>query len=142
MYGVMVMVELTIEAVLENLEKVNSFVTTAIEPVKCSPRVTMQLLMAVEEIFVNIAHYAYTPGKGPATISCEVKLDTPLQVIIKFIDGGMPYNPLQNQDPDTSLPVEERDIGGLGILLVKKSMDSVLYEYDNGKNILTIIKTV
>ncbi|MEG1979380.1 MAG: ATP-binding protein, partial [Victivallaceae bacterium] len=103
------MVELTIEAVPENLEKVNNFVRTAIEPVKCAPRATMQLLMAVEEIFVNIAHYAYNPGKGPATISCEVRLESPVQVTIKFIDGGMPYNPLQKQDPDTSLAAEERD---------------------------------
>ena len=88
----------------------------------------------------NIARYAYHPEVGEATIRCEVGGE-PLQVVIQFMDGGKPYNPLEKDDPDTTLGVEEREIGGLGIFMVKKSMDKIDYEYSDGKNILTI-KTV
>ena len=88
---------------------------------------------------MNIAHYAYHPDIGDATIRCQVGGD-PLQVIIQFLDHGRPFNPLEREGPDTSLSAEDRDIGGLGILMVKKSMDQVEYAYEDGKNILTILK--
>ena len=99
----------------------------------------MQIAIAVEEIYVNIARYAYHPEVGEATIRCEVGGE-PLQVVIQFMDGGKPYNPLEKDDPDTTLGVEEREIGGLGIFMVKKSMDDISYTYADGKNILTIRK--
>ncbi len=100
-----------------------------------------QLAIAVEELYVNIAHYAYGDEEGKATI--KIGFDgEPMQVTIRFIDEGVPYNPLEKQDPDTSLSAEERDIGGLGIFMVKKSMDSMEYEYQDGKNILTIQKVI
>ena len=101
----------------------------------------MQVQIAVEEIFVNLAHYAYGSEQGTATIRVEVGGD-PLQVIITFIDQGVPYDPLKKEDPDISLSAEERQIGGLGIFMVKKSMDDVKYEYKDGKNILTISKKI
>ena len=99
----------------------------------------MQIALAVEEIFVNIANYAYNPGKGNATVRVEVEKD-PLTVTITFIDGGVPYDPLKKDDPDVTLSAEERSIGGLGVFLVKKTMDDVSYEYKDGKNILSIKK--
>ena len=99
----------------------------------------MQIELAVEEIFVNIAHYAYRPQIGQATVRVEVK-EEPLSVIITFIDRGVPYDPLKRSDPDVTLSAEEREIGGLGIFMTKKVMDEVAYEYKDGQNVLTLKK--
>ena len=95
--------------------------------------------IAVEELFVNIAGYAYRPEIGIAVIQVSV-FEDPLSVEITFIDNGKQYDPLAKDDPDTTLSVKERKKGGLGIFMVKKSMDNVKYEYKDGKNILTIKK--
>ena len=97
----------------------------------------MQIEVAVEELFVNIAHYAYAPDTGSATIRTEITAGT---AEITFIDSGVQYDPLAKPDPDVSLPASERQVGGLGIFMVKKSMDDMRYEYRDGKNILTIVK--
>ncbi len=99
----------------------------------------MQVQVAVEEIFVNIARYAYDSDDETVTIRVEVG-GTPTQAIITFIDHGIPYDPLKKEDPNITLSANERQIGGLGIFMVKKTMDDVKYEYSNGKNILTIFK--
>ena len=101
----------------------------------------MQIDVALEEIFINIANYAYQPGKGPATVRVDVT-DNPLTVTITFVDHGIPYDPLAKDDPDVTLPADEREIGGLGIFMVKQSMDDVIYEYRDGHNILTIKKAL
>lgn len=135
------MAELTLQASLEKLDEVLAFVEENLEKNECPMKVLMQVQIAVEEIFVNIAHYAYDSEQGTATIRVEVGGD-PLQVIITFIDQGVPYDPLKKEDPDVTLSAEERQIGGLGIFMVKKSMDDVKYEYADGKNILTISKKI
>ena len=99
----------------------------------------LQIRLAVEEIFVNIASYAYDPSVGPAEVRCEV-LEDPLRVIIQFLDGGKPFDPLAREDADISEDGLMMREGGLGILLVKETMDDVSYTYENGKNILTILK--
>ena len=101
----------------------------------------MQIDIAVEELFVNIAHYAYNPEVGPVTIRVEVQKE-PLAVTVTFIDHGVPYDPLAKEDPDITLSAEERQIGGLGIFMVKKSMDDIAYEYKDGQNILYIKKKI
>jgi serine/threonine-protein kinase RsbW len=101
----------------------------------------MQLDIAVEELYVNIARYAYHPEIGNATVRCTVGGD-PLQVTVQFLDGGKPYNPLLNEDPNVTLTAEERSIGGLGIYMVKKSMDEIEYQYLEEKNVLTIRKKI
>lgn len=131
--------ELTIAATLENLAQVQAFVEEELEKHDCPMKAIMQVSIAVEEIYVNIAHYAYHPEVGEATIRCSVGGE-PLQVIIQFLDSGRPFDPLAKEDADTTLSAEEREAGGLGILMVKKSMDSVEYAYENGKNVLTIKK--
>lgn len=131
--------ELDIEAVLDNLTEVMEFVDTQLEEADCPMKIQMQIDLAVEEIFVNIAHYAYNPETGPATVRVEVKPDSSA-VTITFIDQGVPYDPLAKADPDVTLALNERSIGGLGIFLVKKNMDDVSYEYVNGSNILTMQK--
>lgn len=131
------MKELIIDALTENLDAVIAFVTEQLEAVACSMKAQMQIEVAVEELFVNIAHYAYAPGIGTATIQTEITADT---AEITFIDSGVQYDPLAKPDPDVSLPASERQIGGLGIFMVKKSMDDMRYEYRDRKNILTIVK--
>lgn len=105
------------------------------------PKTFHAIAIAVEEIFVNIAHYAYRPDVGEATIRCEVRRQ-PVQVTIEFLDSGRPYNPLVHDAPDIACSATERSIGGLGILMVKNLMDTVKYEYRDGKNILTIQKNM
>lgn len=133
------MKELTLEANTDNLYKVLSFVDEQLESFSCPMKIQFQIDVAVEELFVNIAHYAYTPETGTATIRVKIEED-PLSASITFIDSGIPYNPLEKEDPDVTLSAEERGIGGLGIYMVKKSMDDMIYEYTDGQNILTIKK--
>ena len=135
------MKELTIAATVENIEVVTDFVNEQLEALDCPIKVQMQIDIAIDELFSNIAHYAYNPEVGDATVRVEVTED-PLAVVITFIDKGVPYDPLAKADPDTTLSAEERKIGGLGIYMVKKSMDDVTYEYKDGQNILAIKKNL
>lgn len=135
------MQELNIEAKTENLEKVLEFVDEEIDKLEISQKIRTQIDIAVEELFVNIAHYAYRPDVGPATVRVEVEKEPPA-VSITFIDHGIPYDPLAKEDPDITLSAEERNIGGLGIFMVKKSMDYIEYEYKDGQNILHIRKLI
>ena len=133
--------ELTLEARVENLDQVLSFVDGYLEQLGCPMKAQLQIDVAVEELFVNIAHYAYKPGIGSATIRVEAAQEPPA-VSITFIDRGTPYDPLKKPDPDVTLSAEERQIGGLGIYMVKKSMDDIQYRYEDGQNILTIRKKI
>lgn len=133
------MKELSLEARIEDLDRVLAFVDEQLEALDCPMKAQMQLDVAVEELYVNIAHYAYAPSTGPATIRVEGESDPP-GVRITFLDRGVPYDPLAKEDPDVTLSAEERPIGGLGIYMVKKSMDDVAYEHRDGQNILCIRK--
>ena len=135
------MKELILAATVENIEVVTDFVNEQLEELDCPMKVQMQIDIAIDELFGNIAHYAYNPEVGDATVRVEVTED-PLAVVITFIDSGVPYDPLAKEDPDTTLSAEDRQIGGLGIYMVKKSMDDITYEYKDGQNILTIKKNL
>lgn len=135
------MKELTINATLENIQTVTDFVDGQLEELGCSMKAQMQIDIAIDELFGNIVHYAYNSEVGPVTVRVEVTED-PLAVSITFIDNGVPYDPLAKTDPDVTLSAEEREIGGLGIFMVKKSMDEISYEYRSGQNILTIKKNM
>ncbi len=135
------MKELTIAATVENIGTVTAFVEAQLEALECPMKARMQISIAIDELFGNIAHYAYSPEVGEATVQVEVT-EEPLSVVITFIDGGVPYDPLAAADPDTSLPAEERIPGGLGIFMVKKSMDEIIYRYEGGKNILSVRKKI
>lgn len=130
---------LDIEATAANLAAVTDFVNARLDATDCSPKARMQIELAVEEIFVNIANYAYAPEIGRATVRVTVSED-PLSVTITFIDRGVPYDPLKKADPDVTLSAADREIGGLGIFMTKKVMDDVAYEYRDGQNILTLKK--
>ena len=133
------MKELTITATVENIGPVTDFVNEQLEALDCPMKAQMQIDIAIDELFGNIAHYAYHPEVGNATVRVEVT-EEPLAVIVTFIDKGMPYDPLRAAEPDITLSAEERNLGGLGIYMVKKSMDEITYEYKDGKNILSIKK--
>ena len=127
--------KLKIKATDESLQEVNTFIHSVLP--KDSPDIILnQIDLAVEEIFVNIAHYS---GSQEANINCTMCNDI---LTIVFSDAGTPFNPLEKPDPDITLSAEEREIGGLGIFLTKKFMDSVDYEFTNGKNVLTITKKI
>ena len=130
--------ELILPARVENLEEVQSFVAERIGE-DCSPKTQMQIDLAVEEIFVNIASYAYAPGEGPAAVKVEVPEDRS-SATITFRDRGVPYDPLAREDPDVSSLASDRQIGGLGVFLTKQLMDEVRYEYKDGQNVLTMRK--
>ena len=123
----------------ENLPELQAFVEERLEAADCPMKARMQISLAVEEIFVNIAHYAYAPEKGMATVRVEISED-PVTVTITFLDHGVPFDPLAKTDPDLSLDAEKRQIGGLGIFLTRQFMDDVAYAYKNGQNILTLKK--
>ena len=131
--------ELEIKALTENLQDVLDFVEGHMEEMDAPMKVMIQMNIAVEEIFVNIAHYAYKPDTGMAVIQVETDRENN-QISITFIDAGKPFDPLAKPDPDVTLSSEERNIGGLGIYMVKKSMDDMRYEYIDGKNTLKITK--
>ena len=130
--------EMKITADDKNMEKVNEFIHSCL-PSDCTDIVINKIDLAVEEIFVNIAHYAYNPTVGEAWITASF-VDNVLTVVFK--DNGKEFNPIAKEDPDITLSAEERDVGGLGIFLTKKFMDSVDYEYKNGQNVLTIRKKI
>ena len=130
------MKRIVIPAKDESLDEVIGFVEAELEAAECSAKLRAMINIAVEEIFVNIAHYAYE-NEGDATIDCEIAGH---KLSVTFTDSGFPYNPLEKEDPDTSIDVSERHIGGLGIYIAKKSMDNIKYRHKNGKNILTIEK--
>ncbi|MBO4278852.1 MAG: SpoIIE family protein phosphatase [Spirochaetales bacterium] len=134
--------ELEIDADLKNLEEVLAFVDSRLEERDCPMPVQVSIDVAVEELFVNIAHYAYleTPeGKGKAWIRIGFRQD-PTTMVLTLIDKGTPFDPVAKPDPDVTLKAEDRKIGGLGIYMVKKSMDSMVYERRDDMNILTITK--
>ena len=135
------MQEIHIEATIDNIPTVTAWVDEQLEALDCPMKAQMQIDIAIDELFSNIARYAYNPETGPATVRIEV-VKEPLAVVITFIDKGIPYDPLQQKDPNTKLPIEEREVGGLGIYMVKKTMDEVTYSYKDGQNILTIKKNI
>ena len=135
------MKEMTIAATVENIDVVTDFVNEQLEVYDCPMKAQMQIDIAIDEFFSNIAHYAYNPETGDATVRVEV-VEDPMAVVITFIDKGIPYDPLKKADPNTALSAEEREIGGLGIFMVKKTMDDITYEYKDGQNILKIKKNL
>ena len=133
--------EITLDAAVENIDAVTDFVNTKLETIDCPMKAQMQIDVAIDELFGNIARYAYPDGKGQATVQLTLS-QAPTAVEITFIDSGIPFDPLAQKEPDTTLSAEERGIGGLGIHLVKKTMSDVRYARIDGKNMLTIRKVL
>ena len=131
------MIEKVFPASVSEMDNVNAFVEEQLDALGCSMKASMQIMVAVEELFVNVASYAYPQGGGTVIITIS---DDGESVSITFTDSGIFFDPLAKKDPDITASAEERGIGGLGIFMVKKTMDDVKYNYQDGKNILTIVK--
>ena len=134
------MKELTVEAIVEQIETVTEFVNAELEKLDCPMKARIQLDIAIDEIVSNIAYYAYGEKTGSVTVRIEA-LQKENGVQLMFLDSGVPYDPLTRQDPDISAEIEERKEGGLGIFLVRKTMDDMKFEYKDGQNCLTIRKS-
>ena len=130
---------LKIAADTDKLPDVLVFVDGILEENDCPIKAQMQIDVALEELFVNIAHYAYPEHNGEAEIRMSVEDG---MAAITLIDSGIPYDPLAKPDPDVTLSAEDRKIGGLGIYMTKKLMDDIVYSYTDGQNILTIKKNI
>ena len=131
--------EMTLSATVDNIEVVTDFVNAELKRMGCPLDIVRQIDIAVDELFGNIARYGYeTPG-GRVTVRIGAA-ETPSGAVITFIDRGKPFNPLRAKAPDITLKPRERRIGGLGIYMVKKSMDGIDYVRENGCNKLSIRK--
>ena len=131
----------TFPAKAESLSDVLGFVEESLEKFECPIKLQTAICVAIEEVFVNVAHYAYPDGEGDMSLC--IGFDTQSRVItFRMIDKGIPFDPLKKPDPDITLSAEEREVGGLGIFIAKKTMDSLNYSYENGENILTMIKKI
>jgi len=133
--------KLSLPAKRENIPEVIDFVDRELDELGCPEKTKTQINIAIDELYGNISSYAYGEGSGEATVLVDHDSSTGA-VSISFQDEGKPFNPLESGEPDVTLSARERKVGGLGIFLVRKSMDDVLYEYRDGKNILTIRKTL
>lgn len=133
------MMEITLPAIIENVEKVTDFVNAELDKINCPAKTKAEIDVAIDELFSNIAKYAYDSKEGNATVKVEVS-ESQRVADITFIDDGLPFNPLQKADPNVKLDLDEREVGGLGIFMVKKKMDNIEYEYKNNQNILKITK--
>lgn len=133
------MKEITVDAMIENMNTVTAFVDDFLDQIACPMKSKIQINIVIDEIFGNICHYAYKDSVGTVTVRVESG-NTPKAVFLTFTDNGIPYNPLETEDPDITLSSEERKIGGLGIYLVKKNMDEMKYEYVNQQNRLWMEK--
>lgn len=131
--------ELVVPAINDNLDKVVDFVGAFLQETQFQNKQIIQVSIAVEEIFINIASYAYAPDVGSAKIICRLEGS---KAIIGFVDSGKPYNPLLSNDPDVTQSAEQRGVGGLGVFMVKNLMDNINYKYEDGKNILIIEKNI
>lgn len=135
------MKELRLAATLEGIPAVTAFIDEQLEALACGMKAQMQIDVAIDEVFANIAHYAYPGGAGEAAVRFDFDPATRVATL-EFEDKGVAFDPLQRDDPDVTLSAEERQIGGLGIFLVKKTMDGVEYRREDGRNVLTLRKKI
>lgn len=131
------MAQVTVKAAVDSLDAVNDFLSEEMEKAELSMKLQTSLSLVVEEVFVNIAHYAYAPGEGDATVEFAISDG---ELTLTFSDEGTAYNPLTHEDPDITAKAEDRAIGGLGLLLVKKIMDGAEYRREGGRNLFILNK--
>ena len=131
----------TFKAKTEALSDILGFVDEMLEKYECPMKIQMAICVAIEEVFVNVARYAYEDGEGDVSLGIGFEKET-RTLTLRMTDKGVPFDPLAKPDPDITLSAEDREIGGLGIFITKKTMDSVEYAYVNGENTLTMTKKI
>ena len=135
------MIYKTFPAKTEVLSDVLGFVDQMLDSFECPMRIQTAICVAIEEVFVNVAHYAYGEGEGDMSLGIGFDEES-RSITFRMTDKGIPFDPLKKPDPDITLSADEREIGGLGIFITKKTMDSVTYAYENSENVLTMIKKI
>lgn len=135
------MIERIFPAKTEELSKVLGFVEESLEQYECPMKMQTAICIAIEEVFVNVAHYAYGDGEGDVAFGMEFDEESRV-ITFRMADKGIPFDPLKKPDPDVTATADEREIGGLGIFITKKTMDTVTYAYENGENILIMKKKI
>ena len=135
------MMNKTFPAQIDALSDVLGFVDLTLEGCGCPMKIQMAICVAIEEVFVNVARYAYGGGEGYVVLGIGFDEES-RTITFRMADKGVPFDPLKKPDPDITLSAEERDIGGLGIFIAKKTMDTITYAYENGENILTMMKKI
>ncbi len=133
------MKELTLPATIENIDVATDFIDEELEAHNCPMKAITQINIALDELFSNIARYAYPDSQGMATVRIDIDSE---RIFLQLADSGIEFNPLKNDDPDITASIDNRSVGGLGIFMVKKTMDEVKYEYINNQNIISIIKKI
>lgn len=132
---------LTVNASMDHLDEVIAFVEEQLESASCPLKVQGQICVSFEELYVNVVNYAYDEESGECVIGMNIStVGNEKKMVLTVKDRGNPFNPLKKEDPDITLSVEDRPIGGLGIYMVKQSMDDVMYEYQKGWNVIKIVK--
>ena len=131
----------TFPAKTDALSDVLGYVEQTLESFECPMKIQMAVCVAIEEVFVNVAHYAYGSGEGDMCLGIGFDEES-REVTFRMTDKGVPFDPLKKPDPDITLSAEDREIGGLGIFIAKKTMDSISYAYENGENVLTMTKKI
>lgn len=132
---------LVVDATMENLDTLIGFVEEQLNEEGCPMKVSSQIILCLEEVYVNVVNYAYGNNIGTCQLDSKItSLEDGKSHILTIMDSGAPFNPLEKEDPDITLSVEERGIGGLGVYMVKQMMDEVSYQYREGQNILTLVK--
>ncbi|MBQ8162506.1 MAG: ATP-binding protein [Clostridia bacterium] len=135
------MKEMTVQATVESIPAITEFIDGELARMDCPMKAQAQIDVAIDELFGNIAHYAYGDRMGEATV--RIDFDAMRQMVaISFLDSGIPFDPTKTTDPDVTLSDEERCIGGLGIFMVRKTMDGMTYERADDRNVLTIFKLI
>ena len=135
------MINKTFPAKVEALSDVLGFVDQMLEKYECPMKIQMAVCVAIEEVFVNVAKYAYADGEGKVCFGIGFNADE-RTFTFRMADKGVPFDPLKKPDPDITLSADEREIGGLGIFITKKTMDTISYAYENGENVLTMTKKI
>jgi len=133
--------EWTFEAKIDRIPWLTEQVDGLLEGLDCPMKAQMQIDVAIDEWMANIASYAYGNGVGEVTVRFDFQPDD-RTVVLTFIDSGVPYDPLAKPDPDVTLSVDKRAVGGLGIFLIKKTMDDMTYARQDGRNVFTIRKRI
>lgn len=132
---------LTVNASMDHLDEVIAFVEEQLESASCPLKVQGQICVSFEELYVNVVNYAYGEESGECVIGMNIStVGNEKKMVLTVKDRGNPFNPLKKEDPDITLSVEDRPVGGLGIYMVKQSMDDVMYEYQKGWNVIKIVK--
>ena len=131
--------QLELDTNIENVDVLTATANKVLAGLGCPKKAMAQIDIALDELFSNISHYAYGGNVGKVYVSIDA-IPNKKGVSITLEDEGIPFDPLAREDPDVTLGIHERTIGGLGIFLVRRTMDSMHYEYRNRRNRLTITK--